>query len=181
MGGGDTAMEEAIYLTKFASRVTVVHRRDELRASKVMQDRALAHPRIDWRWNAVVTEVLGSREGGVEAVRERDTVTGEERVHPTQGVFVAIGHQPNTAVFEGKLAMNEVGYLRVAAPSSRTSVEGVFAAGDVVDPHYRQAVTAAGTGCVAALDAERWLEAQEPAHLPSQQGAVALDEAARTA
>ena len=178
IGGGDTAMEEATYLTKFATRVTVVHRRDELRASKVMQDRAFAHPRIDWKWNAVVAEVVGTREGGVEAVRLQDTVTGEESVHPTQGVFVAIGHQPNTAIFAGKLAMNEVGYLLVDAPSSRTSVEGVFAAGDVVDPHYRQAVTAAGTGCVASLDAERWLEAQEPAHLSSRQVNVAVDEAA---
>ena len=178
IGGGDTAMEEATYLTKFATRVTVVHRRDELRASKVMQDRAFAHPRIDWKWNAVVAEVLGTREGGIDGVRLRDTVTGEESVYPTQGVFIAIGHQPNTAIFAGKLAMNEVGYLLVDAPSSRTSVEGVFAAGDVVDPHYRQAVTAAGTGCVASLDAERWLEAQEPAHLSSQQVDVALDEAA---
>jgi thioredoxin reductase (NADPH) len=178
IGGGDTAMEEATYLTKFATRVTVVHRRDELRASKVMQDRAFAHPRIDWKWNAVVAEVIGTREGGIDAVRLRDTVTGEESVYPTQGVFIAIGHQPNTAIFAGKLAMNEVGYLLVDAPSSRTSVEGVFAAGDVVDPHYRQAVTAAGTGCVASLDAERWLEAQEPAHLSSQQVNVALDEAA---
>jgi thioredoxin reductase (NADPH) len=178
IGGGDTAMEEATYLTKFATRVTVVHRRDELRASKVMQDRAFAHPRIDWKWNAAVAEVIGTREGGIDAVRLRDTVTGEESVYPTQGVFIAIGHQPNTAIFAGKLAMNEVGYLLVDAPSSRTSVEGVFAAGDVVDPHYRQAVTAAGTGCVASLDAERWLEAQEPAHLSSQQVNVALDEAA---
>ena len=181
IGGGDTAMEEAIYLTKFASRVTVVHRRDELRASKVMQDRALAHPRIEWKWNAVVEEVVGTREAGVDAVRLRDTVTGADSLHATQGVFVAIGHQPNTEVFRGKLAMNDVGYLLVESPSSRTSVEGVFAAGDVVDPHYRQAVTAAGTGCVAALDAERWLEAQEPAHLEAPQGAVAVGEAARTA
>jgi thioredoxin reductase (NADPH) len=181
IGGGDTAMEEAIYLTKFASRVTVVHRRDELRASKVMQDRAFAHPRIAWRWNAAVEEIVGTREGGVTGVRLRDTTTGEASTQPADGVFVAIGHQPNTEVFTGKLAMNEVGYLLVQSPSSRTSVEGVFAAGDVVDPHYRQAITAAGTGCVASLDAERWLEAQEPAGLPVEGAAAALDEAARTA
>jgi thioredoxin reductase (NADPH) len=158
IGGGDTALEEALYLTKFATKVTVVHRRDELRASKVMQDRALAHPKIAWEWNSVVGEVVGNREAGIDAVRLADTRTGEQRLYPTQGVFVAIGHQPNTAIFQGKLAMDAVGYLRVEEPSSRTSVEGVFAAGDVMDPHYRQAVTAAGTGCRAAIDAERWLE-----------------------
>jgi thioredoxin reductase (NADPH) len=161
IGGGDTAMEEATYLTKFASKVTVVHRREELRASKVMQERALANPKIAWKWNSVVTEVLGTREAGIEAVRLEDTRTGESSVFPTEGVFVAIGHQPNTTVFAGKLAMNEVGYLLVEEPTSRTSVEGVFAAGDVMDPHYRQAVTAAGTGCRAAIDAERWLESQD--------------------
>ena len=161
VGGGDTAMEEAIYLTKFASKVTVVHRRGELRASKVMQDRAMANPKIAWVWNAVVAEVVGTREAGIEAVRLQDTRTGELSELATQGVFVAIGHQPNTAIFAGKLAMNEVGYLEVEEPTSYTSVAGVFAAGDVMDPHYRQAVTAAGTGCRAALDAERWLEAQD--------------------
>jgi thioredoxin reductase (NADPH) len=160
VGGGDTAMEEAIYLTKFASKVTVVHRRGELRASKVMQDRALAHDKIDWRWHARPLEVVGTREGGIEGLRLEDTRTGEQSVLPTQGVFVAIGHEPNTAIFRGKLAMDAVGYLRVEEPTSRTSVEGVFAAGDVMDPHYRQAVTAAGTGCRAAIDAERWLESQ---------------------
>ena len=161
VGGGDTAMEEATYLTKFASKVTVVHRRDELRASKVMQERALANPKIAWQWNAVVVEVLGTREAGIEAVRLQDTRTGDLSLFPTQGVFVAIGHQPNTTVFAGKLAMNEVGYLTVKEPTSYTSVLGVFAAGDVMDPLYRQAVTAAGTGCRAAIDAERWLEAQD--------------------
>jgi thioredoxin reductase (NADPH) len=161
IGGGDTAMEEANYLTKFASKVTVIHRRDELRASKIMQDRAFANPRIAWLWSREVVEVLGSRAAGVDGVRLRDTRSGEEAVHPTQGVFVAIGHQPNTAIFAGKLDMNDVGYIRVQHPSTRTSVEGVFAAGDVMDPSYRQAVTAAGTGCQAAMDAERWLEAQD--------------------
>jgi thioredoxin reductase (NADPH) len=160
VGGGDTAVEEALFLTKFASKVTLVHRRDELRASKIMQERALKHEKIAFRWNSVVHEVLGTREGGVTAVRLGDTRSGAESVHETQGVFIAIGHQPNTDVFKGQLAMNAVGYLEVEEPTSRTSVDGVFAAGDVMDPHYRQAVTAAGTGCRAAIDAERWLEAQ---------------------
>jgi thioredoxin reductase (NADPH) len=164
VGGGDTAVEEALYLTKFATRVTVIHRRDELRASKIMQERALKHEKIGWKWNSVVSEVLGTRDGGIEAVRLTDTVTGEESRFPTQGVFVAIGHQPNTKVFAGQLLADPVGYLRVREPTSSTSVEGVFAAGDVMDPIYRQAVTAAGTGCRAAIDAERWLEAQAEAH-----------------
>ncbi len=158
VGGGDTAMEEATYLTRFATKVTVVHRRAELRASKIMQERAMKNERIAWLWNSLVAEVLGSREGGVTGVRVKNVETGEESIYPTQGVFMAIGHQPNTQVFRGQLAMNEAGYLTVQEPTSRTSVEGVFAAGDVMDPHYRQAVTAAGTGCRAAMDAERWLE-----------------------
>jgi thioredoxin reductase (NADPH) len=161
VGGGDTAMEEATYLTKFASRVTVIHRRDELRASKIMQDRAFANPKITWKWNAVVEEVVGTRTEGVTGVRLRDTKTGEASVLPLQGVFVAIGHRPNTELFRGKLEMDALGYLRVQEPTSRTSREGVFAAGDAMDPSYRQAVTAAGTGCRAAIDAERWLEAQD--------------------
>jgi len=161
VGGGDTALEEANYLTKFASKVTVVHRRDELRASKIMQDRSVANPKIAFLWNSEIVEVLGSQEAGVHGVRVRDTKTGVESEVACQGVFVAIGHQPNTALFRGKLDMNEVGYLRVQHPSSRTNVEGVFAAGDVMDPHYRQAVTAAGSGCQAAIDAERWLESQD--------------------
>jgi thioredoxin reductase (NADPH) len=161
VGGGDTAMEEALFLTKFAAKVTVVHRRHELRASKVMQDRAFAHERIAWKWNSVVTEILGSRDSGVEGVRLADTLTGSETVYPCQGVFTAIGHQPNTELFAGALEMNAVGYLEVQEPTSYTSVDGVFAAGDVMDPLYRQAVTAAGTGCRAAMDAERWLEAQD--------------------
>jgi len=157
VGGGDTAMEEAIYLTKFATKVTVIHRRDELRASKIMQERALANPKIAWRWNSVVSEVVGERASGVEAVRLTDTETGEESLYPTQGVFIAIGHKPNTELFRDALEMDDVGYLEVASPTSRTNVEGVFACGDAMDPSYRQAVTAAGTGCVAAIDAERWL------------------------
>ncbi|MFN7940548.1 MAG: thioredoxin-disulfide reductase [Thermoanaerobaculia bacterium] len=158
VGGGDTAMEEATYLTRFASKVTVVHRRHELRASKIMQERALRNPKIAFAWNSEVIEVIGERDGGVQAVRLRDTVSGGETLYPTQGVFVAIGHQPNTEVFRGQLPMNEVGYLIVEEPSTRTAVAGVFACGDVTDPSYRQAVTAAGTGCKAAIDAERWLE-----------------------
>jgi thioredoxin reductase (NADPH) len=158
VGGGDTAMEEAIFLTKFATRVTVVHRRDELRASKIMQDRAFANQKIEFAWNAEVQEILGTAESGVEGVILRDTRDGSTRRFATQGLFVAIGHRPNTDLFSGKLDMDAVGYLKVKHPSTRASVEGVFAAGDVMDPNYRQAVTAAGTGCQAAIDAERWLE-----------------------
>ncbi len=161
VGGGDTAMEEAVFLTKYASRVSVVHRRDQLRASKIMQDRAQANPKIAWVWDSVVTEVVGSREGGVEAVRLRNQKTGEESLYPCQGVFIAIGHKPNTEIFRGQLDMNDVGYIEVAEPTSKTNVEGVFACGDAMDPIYRQAVTAAGTGCSAAMDAERWLETQD--------------------
>ena len=161
VGGGDTAMEEALYLTKYASKVTVVHRRSELRASKIMQDRARANPKIAWVWDSAVTEILGSREGGVHGVRLQNVKTGETGDYPCQGVFMAIGHRPNTELFRGRLAMNEVGYVAVEEPTSRTSVPGVFASGDAMDPSYRQAVTAAGTGCKAAIDAERWLEAQD--------------------
>jgi thioredoxin reductase (NADPH) len=161
VGGGDTAMEEASFLTKYASKVTVVHRRDELRASKIMQDRAFANPKIAFAWNREVTEVLGSREAGVHGVRLRDTASGAESDFPCQGLFLAIGHQPNTGLFQGELEMDEVGYLRVEEPTSRTNVDGVFASGDAMDPSYRQAVTAAGTGCRAAIDAERWLESRD--------------------
>jgi thioredoxin reductase (NADPH) len=161
VGGGDTAMEEAIFLTKYANKVTVVHRREQLRASKIMQDRAFANPKIAWRWNSAVTDVVGSREGGVSALRLADTVTGAASELPAQGLFVAIGHQPNTELFRGQLEMNDVGYIAVREPTSYTSVPGVFACGDAMDPTYRQAVTAAGTGCRAAIDAERWLEAQD--------------------
>jgi thioredoxin reductase (NADPH) len=162
VGGGDSAMEEAIFLTKFASRVTVVHRRDELRASKIMQDRAFANPKIDFRWNSVVTDVEG--DGCVEQVRLRDTVTGETSDLKVGGLFVAIGHDPNTKLFEGQVEQDENGYVVLPdAGSTRTSVEGVFAAGDVADRVFRQAVTAAGTGCMAAMEAERWLEARRHA------------------
>src|SRR5262245_30967910 len=156
VGGGDTAMEEATFLTKFATKVTVIHRREEFRASKIMLERARMNPKIAWKLNAVIHEIQGDAQG-VQAVTLRDTKTGALSELPTQGVFVAIGHAPNTAIFRGKLAMNDVGYLKIHHPSTRTSVEGVFAAGDVADPTYRQAVSAAGEGCKAAMDAERWL------------------------
>jgi thioredoxin reductase (NADPH) len=156
VGGGDTAVEEATFLTKHASKVYLVHRRGELRASKIMQDRARTNPRIELVWNAVVNEVLGDGKG-VTGVRLRSTQDGSTRVLPLKGLFMGIGHEPNTGIFRGQLEMNEVGYLAVRPPSTRTSVEGVFAAGDVSDPTYRQAVSAAGSGCMAAIDAERWL------------------------
>jgi thioredoxin reductase (NADPH) len=159
VGGGDSAMEEATFLTRFADKVTVVHRRDKLRASKIMQDRAFDNPKIGFRWNSEVAEVLG--DGKVSGLRLRDTKTAEESTLPVNGVFVAIGHEPRTELFAGQLPMDAEGYLLVEHPSTRTGVDGVFAAGDVVDHTYRQAVTAAGTGCAAALDAERWLTDHE--------------------
>jgi len=156
VGGGDTAVEEATFLTKYANKVYLVHRRGELRASKVMQERARANPKVEFVWNAVVVEVLGDGKA-VTGLRLESTKDGTKRILPVQGFFLAIGHEPNTRVFKGSLAMNEVGYLKVQSPTTRTSVEGVFAAGDVADPTYRQAVTAAGSGCAAAIDAERWL------------------------
>ncbi|MGH2630872.1 MAG: thioredoxin-disulfide reductase [Actinomycetota bacterium] len=156
VGGGDSAMEEATYLTKFASKVTIVHRRDEFRASKIMQERALANPRIDVIWNATLAEILG--EDGVTGVRLADTVTGEEREMATDGVFMAIGHDPNTALVAGQIDLDPNGYVLVNEPRTSTSVPGVFAAGDVTDTIYKQAVTAAGQGCKAAIDAERFLE-----------------------
>ena len=158
VGGGDSAMEEATFLTKFASKVTIVHRRKELRASKIMQDRAFANDKIQFEWNSQVVDVLG--EDTVEGVVLADTETGEQRQLRTDGLFVAIGHDPTTSLFRGQLELDEQGYILVDEPRTHTSVPGVFAAGDVVDTIYRQAVTAAGTGARAAIDAERWLEEQ---------------------
>ncbi len=155
VGGGDSAMEEALFLTKFASKVTIIHRRDEFRASKIMANRALTHDKIEVRWNSAVEEILGN--DTVTGVRVRNLVTGDTDELALDGVFVAIGHTPNTAVFGEQLATDEAGYI-ITEQGTRTSVEGVFAAGDVVDKVYRQAITAAGMGCQAAIDAERWLE-----------------------
>jgi thioredoxin reductase (NADPH) len=161
IGGGDTAMEEANFLTRFCSKVTVVHRREALRASKIMQERARKNPKIEFIWDSAIDEIFGEPAIGVTSVRLKNLRTGDLSDFPTDAVFMAIGHQPNTAVFEGQLDMDELGYLRVHPGLTYTDVEGVFAAGDVADRVYRQAVTAAGTGCMAALDAERWLEARE--------------------
>src|ERR1700684_1449307 len=158
VGGGDSALEEAIFLTRFADSVTVIHRRDTLRASKIMQDRAFANPKITFRWDSEVVEVLG--EGKVTGLLLRNTKTGEEDTLKVNGVFVALGHDPRSELFAGQLATDSEGYLKVEHPSTRTGVDGVFACGDVVDHTYRQAVTAAGTGCAAAIDVERWLADQ---------------------
>ena len=162
VGGGDTAMEEATFLTKFASKVTIVHRRDEFRASKVMAARALDHPKVDVLWNTTVEEVVGN--DAVTGVTLRDITSGQTRPFAADGVFVAIGHDPNTSLFSGQLELDEAGYVQVAEPRTATSVPGVFAAGDVTDRVYRQAVTAAGQGCKAAIDAERFLEADAQGH-----------------
>jgi thioredoxin reductase (NADPH) len=159
VGGGDSAMEEALFLTRFGKSVTVIHRRDALRASKIMQERALANPRITFLWNSEVAEVLGTEK--VTGLLIRNTQDGTEHVLPVTGLFVAIGHDPRSELFSGQLATDDEGYLLVDQPSTRTAIEGVFACGDVVDRTYRQAVTAAGTGCAAALDAERWLASKE--------------------
>jgi thioredoxin reductase (NADPH) len=162
VGGGDTAMEEANFLTKFANTVTVVHRRDDLRASKIMQDRARKNPKVQWIMNAAIEEIHGEPQGhGVHAATLKDTRTGALRKIETDGVFMAIGHTPNTQLFTGKLEMDEFGYLITKKSSTETNVAGVFACGDVQDRVYRQAITAAGTGCMAAIDAERFLEAQD--------------------
>ncbi len=156
VGGGDSAMEEATFLTRFAGPVTIVHRRDEFRASKIMVQRALDNPKIKVRWNSVVTEVLGA-DGKVSGVKVQDVQTGEEATLDVTGVFVAIGHDPRSELFKGQVHLDESGYVMVAAPTTLTNQAGVFAAGDVVDHTYRQAITAAGTGCAAALDAERYV------------------------
>jgi thioredoxin reductase (NADPH) len=166
VGGGDSAMEEALFLTRFARSVTVVHRRDALRASKIMQDRAFANEKIRFAWNSEVVEILGDDK--LSGVRLRDTTTGEESTLAVTGLFIAIGHDPRTELFTGQLDTDDEGYLVVAAPTTATKLPGVFACGDVVDHTYRQAVTAAGTGCAAALDAERWLQDEGLAELVRQ-------------
>ncbi len=157
VGGGDTAMEESLFLTKFAARVMVVHRRDQLRASKIMTDRVFKNPKIDFLWNTVVTNILDPKKKKVETVQLKSATDGKEKTVPIDGVFIAIGHEPNTGIFKGQLEMDENGYILIH-DGSKTSVEGVFAAGDVHDPIYRQAVTASGAGCRAAMDAEKFLE-----------------------
>ena len=157
VGGGDTAMEEALFLTKFASKVTLIHRRDEFRASKIMVERVMANEKIEILWNTEVREIIGTKEDGVSAIRIYNNVTKEENSMPIQGVFIAIGHKPNTDLFVGVLEMDSVGYLKTEGRTMKTNIAGVFACGDAQDAYYRQAVTAAGTGCMAAIDAERFL------------------------
>jgi thioredoxin reductase (NADPH) len=156
VGGGDTAMEEAHFLTRFASKVIILHRREEFRASKIMVDRVLKNPKIEILWNTTLEEVIGEK--NVESIRIKNHKTNQTSTLKMDGVFIAIGHKPNTELFKGQLEMNDVGYLLTKDKTTYTSVNGVFAAGDVQDPVYRQAISAAGTGCMAAIDAERWLE-----------------------
>lgn len=158
VGGGDTALEEATFLTRFASRVTVIHRRGELRASKIMQEKAARNPKIVFLWHSVVEDIQGDAEKGVTAAVIKNVQTGASSIFPCQGIFVAIGHQPNTGLFAGRLNMNPAGYILTEGKSTRTNIPGVFACGDAQDPTYRQAITAAGSGCAAAIDAERFLE-----------------------
>ena len=157
VGGGDTAIEEATFLTRFASKVVLIHRRNELRASKIMQERAFANEKIEFMWNTEIKEILGTKEAGVTGVKIYNNQTQEESIFPTEGVFVAIGHEPNTGLFKGVLEMDEIGYLKTEGRTMKTNVEGVFACGDAQDSYYRQAITAAGSGCMAAIDAERFL------------------------
>ena len=161
VGGGDSAMEEATFLTKFARRVTIIHRRDQLRASKIMQEKSFKNPKINFMWDSVVDEILGVEKNEVTGIRVRNVKTGEIKDFPYDGVFVAIGHTPNTQVVKGKLEMDANGYITTQSHSTKTSVPGVFACGDAQDSYYRQAVTAAGTGCMAAIDAEKFLEQEE--------------------
>jgi len=158
VGGGDSAMEESTFLTKFATEVNLIHRRDTLRASKIMQDRAMANPKIKFHWNTAVEEVLGTHGGGVTGLRLVNVQTREKSQLDVDGLFIAIGHNPNTEIFRGQVELDDLGYVRTQANSTRTNVPGVFACGDVQDPIFRQAITAAGTGCMAAIEAERWLE-----------------------
>jgi thioredoxin reductase (NADPH) len=162
VGGGDSALEEALFLTRFAKSVTVIHRRGELRASKVMQQRAFANTKVNFRWNTVVTDVIGDTT--VQSIALRDTDSDKESNLEVAGLFVAIGHEPNTSLFKGQLELEENGYIRTFGGSTRTNVDGVFACGDVQDHEYRQAITAAGSGCMAAIDVERWLDTQPPKH-----------------
>ena len=158
VGGGDSAAEEAIFLTKFASKVTIVHRRDEFRASKIMADRVFANDKIDIMWNSAVEDIYGSKETGVTGVKIKDTVSGELKDVDCDGIFMAIGHVPNTGIFKGQIDLDDKGYITTQPDTTNTNVPGVFACGDVQDQVYRQAITAAGTGCMSAIDAERWLE-----------------------
>jgi len=158
VGGGDSAMEEATFLTKFASEVVLIHRRDEFRASKIMIDRAMANPKISVEYNSNVDDIIGTKETGVTAVRLKDTISGAKRDVVCDGIFMAIGHKPNTKLFNGSIDLDNAGYIITNSDTTYTNLEGVFACGDVQDHVYRQAVTAAGTGCMAAIDAERWLE-----------------------
>ncbi len=171
-GGGDTAMEEATFLTRYASKVTVIHRRDTLRASKIMQEKAFKNDKIDFIWDTAVEEILGTQQTGVTGVRLRNLKTAAESVFACEGVFMAIGHKPNTELFKGQLDMDEVGYLKTDGRTMATNVPGVFACGDVQDSFYRQAITAAGTGCMAAIDAERFLD-NLPVEMPASEIALA--------